>query len=359
MPFLNHRIINEDMLDIYQRDIDWYKLREQTVVITGATGMLASYLSFFLLYLNEKHSMNITIILVVRNVVKARQLFGDYIFNKNLKIYTFDINSPWIIEEKIDYIIHAASLASPQYYSVVPVDVAAPNAIGTYYMLRFAHKNHVKKVLFFSSGDVYGDINIVSGAITENMMGVLDPLDEHSCYGESKRMGETWCAAFYKQFDVPVVIARIAHTYSPTMDIRNDPRVFSSFMKCLYEKKDIVMYSDGSAKRPFCYIADAVAAFFLLLTKGKSGEAYNVCNSAAFITVFALANILVKLRPEWNLKVVSEVRPNHDSYLENPVHRENCPTEGKLKELGWTCHYGIKDGFERVLEFLQESGYGL
>lgn len=349
-----NKIIYEDMQDIFQRNMEWSKFKNQTVLISGATGMLASYLVFFFIYLNETHSMNVRILLLIRNQEKVLKKFGKYLQKEYLKIYTFDINTEWDVSEPVDYIIHAASLASPQYYTTMPVQVAAPNAIGTYYMLCLAKKKHVKKVLYFSTGDIYGMITTGAERIAENMMGTMDPLDIHSCYGESKRMGETWCVAFAKEYEVPTVIARVWHSYGPTMDIKNDPRVFSSFMKCLCEKKDIVMLSDGSAKRAFCYVADAVAAFLLLLLKGKAGEAYNVCNSSAFLSIFELANVLVALRPEWNLKVIRKIRPVTDNYLENQANHDNYPTEEKLKQLGWNCHVGVKEGFDRVLQYLLE-----
>ncbi len=355
MYFMNSRVIEEDMQDIYERRIGWEKLKDKTVLVTGATGMLASYVVYFLFYLNQYHFMNIQIILFVRNTEKAQRRFGNYLLQEHCKLYTIDINKPWELSEKIDYIIHTAGLANPQLYIKIPVQVAEPNVIGLYYLLCFAHRKKVKKVLFFSSGDVYGRMPDGVEAIRENMMGITDPLDEHSCYGESKRMGETWCRLFYKEYGVPTVIARIGHTYGPTMDIDKDPRVFASFMKCIYEGKDIEMFSSGSAKRPFCYIADAVVAYFILLFKGVAGEAYNVCNTNEFISVLELANILIGLRPELNLQVIRKLRREHDQYMDNRINHDNRPIEDKLKNLGWKCSYDVRKGFSRVLRYLLEN----
>ena len=352
MHFLNSKVIEEDMQDIYNRNTIWKNFKNKTILITGATGMLATYIVYFLLYLNEYHKMGIKVVLLIRHFNKAEQRFGYYVKNGIHKIYTCNMNEPCDIPENIDYIIHAASLASPQYYSTMPIEVAEPNVLGTYYMLCLAREKHVKKVLYFSSGDIYGKLRENMSSIRENSMGIIDPLDEHSCYGESKRMGETWCVSFFREYQIPTVIARIAHTYGPTMDIENDPRVFSSFMKCIYKKKDIEMYSDGSAKRPFCYIADATAALLLLLLQGKPGEAYNICNSDSFVSIFELANILVKLQPELNLKVIKKVRPKVERYLENQANHDNLLSDEKLKSLGWECHYDIESGFKRVLQHL-------
>ena len=355
MFFMKSKIIDEDMQNIFNRKINWNVFRNKTILITGATGMLATYVVYFLLYLNEFQGMNIHIILLVRDIAKVQRRFGKYSQKGFQNIYSFDINRPINIEEDIDYIIHAASLASPQYYRPMPVEVAAPNAVGTYYILQLAREKQVKKILYFSSGDVYGKLPENIGDIKEDMMGITDPLAEHSCYGESKRMGETWCAAFTREYGVPAVIARIGHTYGPTMDLANDPRVFASFMKCITEGKDIEMFSDGSAKRPFCYIADAVAAYFLLLLKGKDGEAYNVCNTRAFISILELANILVSFRRDLKLKVIRKVRLKGDKYIDNHNNLANRPIEDKLNLLGWECNYRVEEGFYRVWQYFSQK----
>lgn len=352
--FMGSDVVGKDMQDIYSRNIDWTVLRQKTILITGATGMLASYLVYFLIYLNEVYNADIRIMVLVRDLEKCERIFGGYIKKDYFKALTDDITKPINIIEPIDFIIHAASLASPQYYGPMPVEVAAPNVLGTYYLLQLAKEKNIEGFLFFSSGDIYGKMPDGIGDITEAMVGRLDPLDIHSCYGESKRMGETWCASFSREFNLPVKIARIGHTYGPTMDVENDPRVFSSFMKCVYHGENIVMLSDGTAKRPFCYVADAVAGFFLILLKGGGGEAYNVCNTEEFLSVAELAELMIHLRPELNLKVVRKERMKAENYLENKVNRDNKPTEMKLKALGWQCHYSCYDGFCNVLRYLQQ-----
>ena len=352
--FFDSAVIEADMRDIYDRDIPWCVLQRHTVLVTGATGMLASYLIFFLIYLNEYHRADIRIIVQVRSREKAMARFGKYARKDYFLIVTHDLCTPWDVKEDIHYIIHAASLASPQYYGTIPVEVAAPNAIGTYHLLSLAHRQRVKAFLFFSSGDVYGLIRSDTGNITENDFGAMDPLALHSCYGESKRMAETWCRLFYTEYQVPAKIARIAHTYAPTMDLDQDPRVFASFMKCIRDGHDIVMHSDGSACRPFAYITDAVAGFFFILLCGQPGEAYNVANDKAFLSIYELAQIMTCLRPELRLRVVCESRDG--TYLENVLNRANRPVADKLRALGWTCHFGVEEGFQRVWDYLQEQG---
>ncbi|WP_229711440.1 NAD-dependent epimerase/dehydratase family protein [Pectinatus frisingensis] len=350
--FMGSAIIEEDMQDIYQRNVNWSDFYNRTVLITGATGMLASYIVYFFIYLNEMHNANINILALARNQAKCYQRFGLYAMKKYFQIINDDFTVPVKIKKKVDFIIHAASLASPQYYKSMPIEVAAPNAVGTYYLLQFAQKQQVRGFLFFSTGDIYGYIPSPN-IITEDMVGSMDPLELHSCYGESKRMGETWCAAFAREQEVPVHIIRIGHTYGPTMDIENDPRVFAAFMKCIYYGKDIMMLSDGTAKRSFCYIADAIAGFLLVLLEGEIGAAYNVCNSKEFISISELAELMLRLRPELNLRVIQKQRTDSESYLENKNNKANKLTEKKLITLGWECHYNSYVGFRNVLKYLQ------
>ena len=353
--FLNSPVLEEDMQDIYARGLDWQKLRGKTVLLTGATGMLASYVAFFLVYLNEYKALDVRLLLHVRSEEKARARFGDYVEKPYISLVRHDLKEPWQMAEGVDFIIHAASLASPKYYETMPVEVAEPNVLGTYNLLRLAREKGVESLLFFSSGDVYGKLAEGAGEIHEGDCGAADPLDLISCYGGSKRMGETWCRLFFVEYGVPAKIARIAHTYAPTMDMEADPRVFASFMKCVRDGTDIVMHSDGSARRPFCYIADAVAAFFLVLFEGAAGEAYNVSNDRAFLSIRELADVLVQLRPELGLKIVAKERPKDAAYLENNFNKANRPSADKLRALGWQCRYDAAQGFARVWQHISDN----
>lgn len=348
------RIIQEDLENIYRARKSWNQLEGKTILITGAYGMLASYVVYFLIYLVEEYKMNIRIILQGRTKEKFVSRYGKWSEKPYISICYSSISEPIKIKDRADYIIHAASLAQPSFYEKNPIEVAEPNAIGTYYLLDYAEKSKVQGFLYFSTGDIYGKLVLNEREIEENTMGRMDPLDMHSCYGESKRMGETWCASFTRERNVPTKIARIWHTYSPTMDLENDPRVFASFVKNVKEGKNITMHSDGSSCRSFCYIADAVVAFFLILLDGQAGEAYNVCNTEQFVSIAELADILAGLRPDLDLKVIREKRNPGELYLEAKLNKADKPVDKKLKELGWTCHYDIKAGFARVLDFFIE-----
>ena len=346
---INYTDIIVDMEDIYSRNIEYSRLKGKTILITGAYGMLASELVYFLIYLNEEKNYDIKIVVAVRNKEKLRNRFGEFCDKDYFATYLKSLDEKMDIDFHIDYIIHAASLASPQYYELYPVDVLKPNVLGTYHLLEYSCKNRISGFLLFSTGDIYGKLQ-VEGEIVENIGGYTDTLDIHSCYGESKRMAETMCKAFAVQYNVPAKIARIFHTYGPTMDVENDPRVFASFVSNIMRSEDIVMHSSGNAKRSFCYITDAVAAYIKILLDGETSEAYNVCNSKEFLSIKELAELLVRIFPEKSLKVATKERKGN--YIESRASNEMVPSNRKVRKLGAEFRISCEEGFKRVISYL-------
>lgn len=343
-----NKIILEDMKYLYQYDSDmWRQLNNRSVLVTGAYGMLPSYMVFMLIYLNEYiEDFNTEIICIVRDEKKLRSRFGEYIERPYFKTIIGDVVNPILYDGKIDYIIHGASPASSQFYGVNPVGVLLPNVLGTYQTLEVAREKKVRGYLFFSSGEIYGQLE--KELIHENDCGGLDPTDVRSCYGEGKRAGEIMCKCYAHQYHIPTRMVRPCHTYGPTMDITNDNRVFAEFVSNVVQGKDIVMKSDGSAVRIFCYIADAVLGYFMVLLNGRDGEAYNVANSEGRCSIRELAQILCELFPEKHLSVICETRS--DSYLENQHKVHPAYSTEKIEKLGWKTHYSLEAGFKRTVE---------
>ena len=341
-------IIWEDMKMLQEREKDWNKLYGKSVLITGAYGMIASYAVFFLCFLNETCEAEITIYAMGRNQEKARQRFGEYWDKTYFHFFQSDLSDvdSWNITP--DYIIHAASPASPQYYSLDPVGVIAPNVQGTFQLLQLAKDHPVEGFLFVSSGEVYGEAH--ADSIAEGEYGISDPLDIRYCYGESKRMGECLCKCFSYQYNVPTKIVRLGHTYGPTMHLDGDQRVFSEFVNNIVRNEDIVIKSDGSPMRAFCYLLDAVAGIYKVLLYGKNGEAYNIANINALISIKDLAESLVSIFPGKKLHVVYKKRSEEDSYMESKQTKHSVPNTMKLEELGWRCQIEIQEGFFRTVE---------
>ena len=343
-----NKVIHEDLKYIYNfKPSMWEKFRNKTVLITGAAGMLPSYMVFMLIYLNEIDSkFNVRIVALARSKEKLEKRFGEYINKDYFECYIADVCSKISYDGQIDYIIHGASPASSQYYSTNPVGVLMPNVLGTYYTLELAREKNTKGYLYFSSGEVYGKIS--KEQIFEEDDGYMNPADVRSCYGEGKRVGETMCKCYSHQYNISTCMVRPSHTYGPTMDINNDNRVFAEFVGNIVRNENIAIKSDGLASRNFCYIADATLAYFLILLSGGMGEAYNVANENGKSTIRNLAETLCSLFPEKNLSVSYE---KHDKdYLENAHKVHPVQNTDKLKKLGWTPHFGIKNGFKRTVE---------
>lgn len=341
-------VIEEDLQDIINADLPWADFEDKTVLISGANGLLPAYMVETLLYLNEKRKVHSTkVIGLVRNREKAQARFAAYQHRDDLQLIVQDVCAPLAIYERIDYVIHAASQASPKYFGQDPAGTLSANVLGTYNLLNLAKDKQVKGFLFFSSSEVYGQVDPSRIPIKENFYGYVDPTDVRSCYAESKRMGETMCVAWAHQYNVPAKIVRPFHTYGPSMRL-DDGRVFADFVADIVNNRDIVMKSDGSSIRPFCYLADATVGFFTILLKGEIGQAYNIGNDQGEISILDLANLLVTSFPEKRLKVVKQDFAFPPGYLKSPISR-NCPDISKAHALGWQPQTSVKDGFERTV----------
>lgn len=346
-PKSRNKIIQEDLDSIIASDLEWSRLEGKTILVTGANGFLPAYMVETILYLNEiKFKNKAKVIALVRNINKAKLRFDIYNKRNDLEFLVQDVCDPINLMDKIDFIIHAASQASPKYYGVDPVGTLNPNVIGTNNLLQLAYKKLVESFLFFSSGEIYGDVKENQIPTTEKDYGYLDPTQIRSCYAESKRMGENMCISWLHQYGIPIKIVRPFHTYGPGMAL-DDGRVYADFVADIISNRDIVMKSDGAASRAFCYITDATIAFFTVMLKGENGEAYNVSNSNCEIKILDLAKILVDLIPLKKLKVIRD-ESNRTSYLRNPITR-NCPDSSKIISLGWRTNIGLKEGFNRTI----------
>lgn len=349
-----NKVITEDLEYIYEHAyVDWNVFRNKTILISGAYGMLPSYIVFYLNFLNTK-GFNINIICIGRNPEKAKIVFKDFFDDKNFRFEKMDVCDFDGLDVPIDYIIHGASYASSQFYGSNPVGTILPNMLGTYKLLEYARNQKVSGFLFFSSSEIYGNIGN-SEIINENNYGSIDPLDIRSCYSESKRMGETLCKSYFCQYGVPAKIVRIFHTYGPTMDIQNDKRVFAEFVSSVVNNRNIEIKSDGLSMRSFCYIADAVAAYLKVLVDGLGGEAYNVANPETLITIKELAETIAELFPERNLQVMIEKRVENDNYIENKAISNSNIDVSKIKKLGWKPGFSVSKGFQRTINGIEES----
>lgn len=347
-----NKIIEEDIRNILSDEtIPWGRFRDKSVLITGASGMLPSYMVYVLLFLNQYYKFNTRIYALVRNKRRAMELFDKWLNDLNFTLLVQDVCAPISISDDINFIIHAASQASPKYYSVDPVGTINANVLGTINTLELARKQkHVEGYFFYSSSEVYGIVNQDNFPLTENEYGYINLLSVRSCYCESKRMGEQLCVAYNHQYGIPTKIARIFHTFGPGMQL-NDGRVFADFVKNIINNEDITLKSDGSAQRSFCYLTDAVRAYMKILLDGDNAKAYNVANNGNEISMLQLANMLVSLYPDKRLqvRVLIDSKDVTSSSMKSPLQRL-IPDCSSIEQLNWKPYVSIEDGFRRTIE---------
>lgn len=340
-------IVRQDLDLILSSKLDWGQFHDKTFLITGANGFVPAYMVETLLYLNEVSSSNIRVVGLVRNRERAAERFAHLASRQDLSLVVQDVRQPYEGPSGIHYVIHAASQASPKYYSVDPAGTFETNVLGTLQMLQVAKRERAIGFLLFSSGEVYGRMKDPSSPVSESSFGPLDPMSIRSCYGEGKRAGEALCASWHAQFDIPAKVVRLSHTYGPGMRL-DDGRVFADFVADIVAGRNIVMKSDGSARRPFCYLADATVAFFSVLLQGKNGEAYNV-GSDHEISILELAETLCSLFPDRKCRVERRDRMDGDPYLASTQSAGHFDL-AKIRSLGWEPTIDIREGFRRTIE---------
>jgi UDP-glucuronate decarboxylase len=345
-------IIREDLERIATTKLPWETLRNKTVLVTGGSGFLAAYLIKSLIAISQIHQLNIKVICVVRSMRSAETRLSDYLYHSDLSVVLHDISQPLPTDFPCaDIIIHSASQASPKYYGVDPVGTLMTNSAGTMYMLKHAVISQAERFLFFSSGEVYGIPVNPEKPVSEQDYGYIDPMNVRSCYAESKRIGETMCAAWAQQYGLDTSVVRPFHTYGPGMDLK-DGRVFADFVADVVAGRDIIVQSDGLAIRPFCYIADATIGFFTILLLGDKSQAYNVGNPNCEISIKDLANLIAGLFPEKNTKVHFKVPIESDNYLKSNITK-SIPSIDKIASLGWAPHTNLQEGFWRSIKSFQ------
>ena len=346
-----NKIIEDDIKVILSdKSISWERFRNKSVLITGASGMLPVYMAYTILGLNKYCGYNTHLYALVRNEARAQDLFEDWINDEHFDMIVQDVSQPIQVEAPVDFIIHAASQASPKYYSVDPVGTINANVLGTINTLNLAKEKKSEGYLYFSTGEVYGIVPPEYFPFNEETYGYIDLLNVRSCYAESKRMGEQLCVAYHHQYGVPTHMIRIFHTYGPCMRL-DDRRVFADFTGNIVRNENIILRSEGGAVRPFCYVSDAVRAYFKVLLEGEQAAAYNIANTDEALSIKELAEELVQIYPEKHLSVIIQKNPDDivTSAMKSPVERI-LPDCSRIHELGWQPVVTVKEGFKRTID---------
>lgn len=345
-------------------DDEFQRLSGKELLITGGAGFLGHYFVQSVLYWNgsQDKSKHIGLTLCdnyVRGVPAwLRELEGA----EDLSLVKADITkvSPQDLGT-FNYIIHAASIASPTYYRKYPIETMDANVNGLRSLLEYFHKLKESKAetlgfLFFSSSEIYGDPSPENMPTPESYRGNVSCTGPRACYDEAKRYGETLCVNFAQQYGLPVRMARPFNNYGPGLKI-TDGRVIPDFAGCVFGGRDIVMLSDGSPRRTFCYVADAVVGYFKILVRGRSGEPYNIGVEEPEISMADLAERVAQLGRElfgYRGKVVRQASNDRDYLIDNPSRR--CPSITKARsELGYRPSIGLEEGLRRSLLWYNDN----
>ena len=324
-------------------------LRGCSVLITGASGLIGSFLVDALLLCNDLGSLNLEVYAMSRNRVSLEKRFRSHLQNPHLHILEHDVSLPLDCSYSFDYIVHAASNAYPRLYSTDPVGTIMGNVWGAYNLLQYGKKCGSRRLLSVSSGEVYGQGSKGISSFDESYSGYVDSTNPRSCYPNGKRAAETLCVSFTKQYTLDTVIARPCHIYGPTMTA-NDNRVSAQFVNNALAGTDIVMKSQGLQLRSYCYVADCVSAIMTILLRGETANAYNISNPNSVVTIREMAEIVAGIS---GTKVVFEQLDGDEKGERNPVRRSVLKSD-KLESLGWKAEYDMREGMQRTLKIIQE-----
>ena len=338
--------------EIYLRDVDRaiqalpdvQKLRSARILITGATGLVGAFLTDCLLALSDQNALDLRLYALCRNAARAKERFGE-----RVNAIAADVSEATALPE-CDYIIHAASNAHPKAFSADPVGTMLANILGVRNLLEHLRAQGHGRLLFVSTGEIYGDNPAIRDGFSETDFGKIDSMNPRACYPESKRAAETLCASYLSQYRVDSVVARLCYVYGPTITNENS-RADAQFLRNALSKTDIIMKSAGAQVRSYCYVADAARALITILSGGESGSAYNVANRAAVRSIREYAETLAKVA---GVQVKFETPEDAEKRGYSTVSRA-VQKPDRLEALGWKPLFSFEEGIEHTFRIIEEA----
>lgn len=350
MNLYSNKLYLEDVKSVSMIKVPWESLKDKSIMISGATGLIGSFLIDVILEKNLSDSLNCTVYALGRNKEKAKERFNKYIEDPHYVFISYDVKYPLVCDkiETVDYILHLASNTHPMLYATDPIGTITTNIIGLLNLLEFAAEHHTSRFVFGSSNEIYGENRGDSEFFDEDYCGYINSNTLRAGYPESKRCGEALCQAYKSQKKVDVIVARFTRSYGPTFDKANT-RALSQFINKAVAGEDIVLKSAGTQFFSYTYMADAVSGLLYVLLCGKSGEAYNIAEEHGDIMLKDLAGIIAEIGGK---KVVYEIPDAVEAAGYSKATKARLNGQ-KLQELGWQPQYDIRAGMERTISILK------
>ncbi|MBO1686764.1 MULTISPECIES: NAD(P)-dependent oxidoreductase [Clostridium] len=345
---MNINKFNEEIHSTLVKCRKFDKLYNSSVLIIGASGMIGSCLVDVFMQLNKLYDADIKVYAMARNGAYLRSRFSNYIPNSNFKILEHDICNEIDMNLDVDYIIHGGSNADPAMISNNPVDTITSNFIGMNNLLKYYTSNNVKRLLYISSGEMYGLLDEKNTSFSEDYVGYLDYSSPRTSYPSGKRATEVLCQSYISQYDADIVIARPCHIYGPTMK-ENDSRAICQFIRSGSKGKDIVLKSDGLLERSHCYVIDSATALLYILAFGENGEAYNISDRKSQCTIKELAEKIAEVS---SVDIKFEIPTQNEKASFSKVNKAVLSSE-KLEMLEWSAVTNLEDGIEKTINHLK------
>lgn len=322
-------------------------LNKGSFLVTGASGLIGSCLIDMLMTANF-HGSHFEVYALGRNLKKMSERFKAYEKTSFFHYIEQDIRRPLDKNLQVDYIIHGASLADPRSYTQHPAETMLTILQGTINSLDYCKDHKDTRMLLLSSFEVYGDNN--HDEYSEKDYGAINMNNLRSCYPESKRNAELLARCYVKEYGVNTLIARLCSIYGPTMS-DYDSKAHAQFIRNALNLEKVVLKSNGSQRRTYCYVIDAVTALLTILVKGNNGDVYNVSYENSVTTISDLARCISEIV---GTEVVYELPSDTERFGYSP--EKNCILNNeKLCSLGWKGKYSLKDGLEETLDILIEK----
>lgn len=352
MKLYKNELYREDIAYVAQLVLPWEKLKDKSIMISGATGLIGSFLVDVLMYKNRVNKLNCRIYALGRNEKRAKERFAYCYSDELFYFIPYDINQPLNRNdlEIVDYILHLASNTHPMAYSTDPIGTIMTNIIGTQNMLEFAVTHQATRCAFASSNEIYGENRGDAEKFAEEYCGYINSNTLRAGYPESKRCGEALCQAYIRQKNLDIVIPRLTRSYGPTL-LESDTKALSQFLKRGIQGEDIVLKSQGTQYYSYTYVSDAVSGLLTVLLLGECGEAYNIADDASDVMLKNLAAIIAEYA---GTKLVFEIPDEIEAAGYSKATKARLEST-KLQNLGWKARYDISTGIKRTMQILKNK----